>query len=111
MSAHAALRAEWATKIDTAAARAELAARRRAVPRPALEEVARHVVHAIQVGGEDAVGLGGDLDGIEALPQDMESVADYAKLPPLFRRAGLSERQIEKVCHANFTRVVEELLD
>ncbi len=111
MAAHAALRAESATKVDGPAARAELATRRRALPRPDLEEVARHVVHAIEVGGEDAVGLGGDLDGIEALPRGVESVADYAQLPTLFRRAGLSERQVEKVCHANFARVVEELLN
>jgi microsomal dipeptidase-like Zn-dependent dipeptidase len=29
---------------------------------------------------------------------------------PLFREAGLSERQIGKVCHANFLRVFEEVL-
>jgi membrane dipeptidase len=110
MSAHAALRAEWATKIDTAAARAELAARRRALARPSLDWVARHVVHAIKVGGEDAVGLGGDLDGIDVTPDGIESVVDYVKLVPLFREAGLSERQIGKVCHANFLRVFEEVL-
>lgn len=110
MSAHAALRAEWATKIDTAAARADLAARRRALARPSLDWVARHVVHAIKVGGEDAVGLGGDLDGIDVTPDGIESVGDYVKLVPLFREAGLSERQIGKVCHANFLRVFEEVL-
>jgi membrane dipeptidase len=110
MSAHAALRAEWATKPDSPATRSELAARRRALPRPDLEDVARHVVHAMKVGGEDAVGLGGDLDGVEALPKGVEGVADYLKLAPAFRRAGLSERQVEKVCHANFARIFGELL-
>ncbi len=110
MAAHAALRAEWAAKADSPAARAELVARRRALPRPDLEDVARHVVHAIKLGGEDVVGLGGDLDGVEALPNGVESVADYVKLAPLFRRAGLSERQVEKVCHANFARVFGDLL-
>jgi membrane dipeptidase len=110
MAAHAALRAEWATKADSPATRAEVAARRRALPRPDLEEVARHVVHAMKVGGEDVVGLGGDLDGVEALPKGVEGVADYLKLAPVFRRAGLSGRQVEKVCHANFARVVEDVL-
>ncbi len=110
MAAHAALRAEWAAKADNPATRAELAVRRRALPRPDLEDVVRHVVHAMKVGGEDVVGLGGDLDGVEALPKGVEGVADYLKLAPLFRRTGLSERQVERVCHANFARIVEDVL-
>ena len=51
-----------------------------------------------EVGGEDAVGLGGDLDGIDVTPAGIESVADYALFPRLLRDAGLSERQIEKIC-------------
>jgi membrane dipeptidase len=101
----------WATlRADAAQSREELAARRRAVPRPSLEWVARHVVHAIRIGGEDAVGLGGDLDGIDVTPDGIDSVADYVKLVPLLREAGLSERQIHKVCHGNFLRVFGEIL-
>jgi membrane dipeptidase len=95
---------------DTPEVRGEIAARRRAVARPALELVARHVAHAVDIGGEDAVGLGGDLDGIEVLPSEFESVADYVKLPPLLRAAGLSDRQVTKVCCGNFARVYAELL-
>jgi membrane dipeptidase len=109
-SAYAALRAEAAARGDGPDVRAEIAALRRAVPRPDLEHVARHVVHAIGVGGEDSVGLGGDLDGIEVLPAGFDSVADYARLPHLFREAGLCERQIRKVCGANFARAFGELL-
>jgi membrane dipeptidase len=103
--------AMWAaSRADPAQSKEEAATRRRALARPSLDWVARHVVHAIKVGGEDAVGLGGDLDGIDATPDGIDSVADYVKLVPLFREAGLSERQIGKVCHANFLRVFEEVL-
>jgi membrane dipeptidase len=102
--------AVWAASSGPAQSKEEAAARRRAVPRPSLDWVARHVVHAIKVGGEDAVGFGGDLDGVDVTPDGIDSVADYAKLVPLFREAGLSERQIDKVCHANFLRVFEEVL-
>jgi membrane dipeptidase len=103
--------AMWAaSRAEPAQSQEEVAARRRALPRPSLDWVARHVVHAIKVGGEDAVGLGGDLDGIDVTPNGIDSVADYVKLVPLFREAGLSERQIDKVCHANFLRVFEEVL-
>jgi membrane dipeptidase len=109
-SAYAVLRAEAAARGDGPDVRAEIAALRRDLPRPDLEHVARHVVHAIRVGGEDAVGLGGDLDGIGVLPAGFDSVADYAGLPDLFRAAGLCERQVQKVCRANFARALGELL-
>jgi len=81
-----------------------------AIPRPSLEWVARHVLHAINVGGEDCIGLGGDLDGIGQTPEGIDTVVDYVKFIPLLREAGLSERQIEKVCYKNFLRVFSEIL-
>jgi membrane dipeptidase len=109
-SAYAALRAEAVERGDGPDVRAEMAARRRALPRPEVEQAVRHIVHAIRVGGEDAVGLGGDLDGVEVLPAGIDSVSDYPRVLPLLREAGLSERQIDKVCRLNFARVFEDLL-
>ncbi len=110
MAAYQALRAEAEARGDSSAVRADIAARRRRLPRPPLALVVRHVLHAIRVGGEDAVGLGGDLDGIEATPAGLETVADYPRLVDLFRDAGLSPRRIEKVCWENFARVFAEVL-
>lgn len=110
LRAYDALRAEAQARGDTADVRAEVAERRRRLARPALEQVARHAAHAVRVGGEDAVGLGGDLDGVEALPAGIDSVADYPKLRPLLRAAGLSERQIEKICIENFARAFADVL-
>ncbi|MBN1858730.1 membrane dipeptidase [Candidatus Bipolaricaulota bacterium] len=72
--------------------------------------VVRHIRHAIDIGGEDCVGLGGDLDGIPQLPAGFATAADYPRLIPLMERAGLGSRQIEKVCYGNFTRLFEQLL-
>ena len=80
------------------------------IRRPALEWVGRHVAHAVEVGGEDCVGLGGDLDGTLRLPGGIDTVADYPLLLPVMRAANLSERQIEKVCSLNFRRVIDEVL-
>jgi membrane dipeptidase len=81
------------------------------IPRPPLESLADHVTWAINVGGEDAVGLGGDLDGIDALPLGLEGVADYPRIAGLLSAAGLSTAQAEKVCYGNFARVFRETLD
>ncbi|MDD5218973.1 MAG: dipeptidase [Candidatus Bipolaricaulis sp.] len=92
------------------AQKADLGARRAAIPLPSFDLMATHVLHAIRMGGEDVVGLGGDLDGIERLPAGIETVADYRKFVPLLRSGGLSGRQIEKVCFRNFARVFSEVL-
>ena len=80
------------------------------LPRASLEWVARHVLHAIEVGGEDCVGLGGDLDGTDYLPLGIEGIGDYPKLARLFLEAGLSFSQVEKVSWRNFERVFCEVL-
>jgi membrane dipeptidase len=80
------------------------------VPRPGLDWIARHVVHAMDVGGEDVVGLGGDLDGIVHTPEGVNGVEEYPAIPKLLRRAGLSETQVEKICYRNLLRIFSEVL-
>jgi membrane dipeptidase len=76
------------------------------MPRPPLDVIAAHVKHAVSVGGEDCVGLGGDLDGIDSMPAGIEGVADYPKIADLLLRSGLTGSQVEKVCYRNLARVL-----
>jgi membrane dipeptidase len=80
------------------------------IPRPSLAVVARHVQHALRIGGEDCVGLGGDLDGISMMPERVTGVESYPLLPEALQAAGLTERQVEKVCWRNMARVFQEVL-
>jgi membrane dipeptidase len=82
----------------------------RSLPSAPLSLVADHVKHLIAVGGEDCVGIGGDLDGVDSLPEGIEGVADYLKFIDLLKAAGLSSSQVNKVCHGNLMRVFEEVL-
>lgn len=79
-------------------------------PCPPIDWVTRHILHAINVGGEDCVGLGGDLDGVSSLPEGLEGIADYGKIPDLLLSAGLSAGQVEKVCYQNLKRVFCDVL-
>jgi membrane dipeptidase len=88
---------------DSAVAQARL-------PRPSLGLVVDHVRWAINVGGEDCVGLGGDLDGVKSLPEGLDGVDDYPRIAEVLLEGGLSPRQVEKVCFENFARVFGELL-
>lgn len=84
--------------------------RLRNLPRPGIDWVVHHIRHAIQVGGEDCVGLGGDLDGIWFLPEGMTGIESYPQLAEALHRAGLTTRQVEKVCWRNMARVFGEVL-
>lgn len=80
------------------------------LPRPGIDWVVRHVQHAIQVGGEDCVGLGGDLDGIWFLPEGMTGIESYPRLAEALCQAGLTAAQAEKVCWRNMARVFADVL-
>lgn len=80
------------------------------LPRPPLDLIVDHVRHAINVGGENVVGLGGDLDGVDVLPLGFEGVLDYPRIAGLLENAGLRPQQVEKVCWGNLARVFTEVL-
>lgn len=81
-----------------------------AIPQPSLEWVARHVQHAMALGGEACVGLGGDMDGITHVPAGVTGVESYPLIVDALVAAGLTERQVEKVCWGNMLRVFQEML-
>jgi membrane dipeptidase len=80
------------------------------VPLPSLSTVVDHVKWAIDKGGEDCVGLGGDLDGVDYLPAGFQGAEDYPRIEELLRAGGLSPSQVDKVCHGNLLRVFQEIL-
>ncbi len=81
-----------------------------AIPRPGLEWFARHVQHAICIGGEGCIGLGGDLDGISFTPEGILGAQSYPLIVDALGAAGLTERQVELVCWGNMVRVFGEVL-
>jgi membrane dipeptidase len=80
------------------------------VPLPGPEAIVRHVQHMIQVGGEDVVGLGGDLDGIVQTPAGISGIESYPALALAMADAGLTPRQVDKVCWQNMARVFTAVL-
>jgi len=77
-------------------------------PRATIADIADHIEHAMQVAGEDHVGIGGDLDGIETTPADLTSVADYPKLFAELLRRGHSEEQLKKLAGGNVLRALRQ---
>ena len=74
-----------------------------------IELMVRHLNHIKNVGGEDVIALGSDLDGIGG---NLE-IDSCDKIPLLFEAlegAGWSSRLIEKFAYKNSLRVIEEVM-
>jgi membrane dipeptidase len=90
---------------DPARLRSELQAlskQQAALPRADWTKVVEHIEHVITVGGEDAVGIGADFDGIQDPPVGFEDVSLYPKISEELLRRGHSEAQVKKVLGENF---------
>ena len=71
-------------------------------------QVADHVDHVAKVAGYDHVGIGGDLDGIEAAPEGLGTVSGYPLLFAELIRRGWSDANLGKLAGANVLRVLRQ---
>ncbi len=70
--------------------------------------VADHVEHVATVAGYDHVGIGGDLDGIDAAPAGLGSVSGYPLLFAELIRRGWSDANLAKLAGGNMLRVMRQ---
>lgn len=82
----------------------------RANPRPpcSVSDVADHVEHVRAVAGVDHVGLGGDYDGVVALPDGLEGVDGYPLLIEELAGRGWSDADLGKLTWHNAVRVLRD---
>jgi membrane dipeptidase len=75
------------------------------------DDVVRHVEHAIDVMGEDAVAFGSDFDGMIPLPRGIRDVTGLPLVTAALLRRGMPERRVEKIIGDNWRRFFGETLD
>ncbi|MEE1085579.1 MAG: dipeptidase [Schaedlerella sp.] len=75
-------------------------------------DIARHALHMINVAGEDVVAIGTDFDGFdgEAESDFVTHIGEMGKIWDVFKKAGITERQIDKIWHDNAWRVMKEVI-
>lgn len=76
---------------------------------PSLDTVCDHIFHFMELDptGEH-VALGGDLDGVETLPDGFEGVQSWPKLAERLLQRGLGEENLGKIFWGNALRVLEQ---
>jgi len=79
-------------------------------PRPpvAVSTVADNIEHIAKIAGYDHVGIGGDLDGIDATVEGLDSVDDYPNLFAELIRRGWSDANLAKLAGGNVLRALRK---
>ena len=73
-----------------------------------LDTACDHILHWMELGGAKHIALGGDLDGVEALPKDFAGVQDYPKLAEKLLTRGLNEQEIYDIFWNNAMGVIQK---
>ncbi|MBD59944.1 MAG: membrane dipeptidase [Citromicrobium sp.] len=71
-----------------------------------IADMADHIDHVRKVAGIDAIGIGGDYDGIPFAPEGLEDVSTYPALFTELARRGYSQGDLEKISFRNMMRVM-----
>jgi membrane dipeptidase len=77
-------------------------------PRAALVEVADHIEHVRKIAGIDHVGIGGDYDGADDVPDGLEDVACYPALIAELLDRGWGRDECVRLIGGNVLRVLRE---
>jgi membrane dipeptidase len=96
-----------ADRASRARARAARAATHPA-PRATVAQVADHVDHVRAVAGVDHVGIGGDFDGTDELPDGLTDVSCYPALISELLGRGWSEADCARLTRENVLRVMRD---
>ena len=65
-----------------------------------------HVEHVREVAGIEHVGLGGDYDGVDRLPDGLEDVSGYPRLLAELAGRGWSDEDLQRLTCRNVLRVM-----
>ncbi len=72
-----------------------------------IDAVVDHLLHVIDVAGEDVPALGSDFDGFVVPPEGLEDIAAMPNLTVALSRRGVPTRMLEKILGGNVLRVLD----
>lgn len=74
-----------------------------------VDEMTAHVLHMIRVGGSEFPAIGTDFDGFDGM--EVLEIPDVSKMERLWdalKKAGVTERQLDKIWGGNVERIMRE---
>jgi len=77
-------------------------------PMATISDMADHIDHVRQIAGIEAIGIGGDYDGMPTGPVGMEDVTGYPALFVELARRGYTQDELQKIASGNIMRALRE---
>jgi membrane dipeptidase len=74
--------------------------------RATLSDVVEHIDHIRKIAGVDAIGIGGDFDGVSCTPEGLDDVSKFPNLTRALLERGYTESDIRKIYGGNLLRVM-----
>lgn len=76
-----------------------------------IEQMTAHVLHMMRVGGEEAVAIGTDFDGFDSEGvMEIPDIGEIGRLAAALGKAGVTQRQLDKIWSGNVLRLIREVL-
>jgi len=74
-----------------------------------VEDVFKHIDHILELGGENALGLGCDFDGMDSLPQGITGIESFVYLAELMEKHNYPLDIIKKIMSTNFLTLFDKV--
>ena len=72
-------------------------------------DVVKHINKVVDLAGIDAVGIGSDFDGVQCVPEGLDSVDKWPNLTRALLEEGYSQNDIVKIYGGNTMRLMDEV--
>ena len=80
-------------------------------PEASIADVVAHCEHVREVAGIEHIGLGGDYDGVDLLPEGLDDVTGYPRLLEALAERGWSAQDLGALTSGNIRRVLGDAED
>jgi membrane dipeptidase len=74
-----------------------------------ISDVVKHINKVVELAGIDSVGLGSDFDGVQCVPEGLDSVDKWPNLTRALLEEGYSQSDIVKIYGGNTMRLMEDV--
>jgi membrane dipeptidase len=71
-------------------------------------DVADHIDHVREVAGIDAIGVGGDYDGVPSMGAHLADVSTYPLVFAELRERGYTDTELQQIAGRNVMRLMRE---
>ena len=72
-------------------------------------DIAEHLWHMYQVGGEDVIAFGTDFDGFDEGELDIRHMGEMNRVYDAMVQRGFTQRQMDKILNGNILRILQDM--